>query len=86
MLRSDGGGEVVTLGTDLAAGERPQLLVPQGVWQGSRLKGSGRLALMGTTMSPGWDAADFDLAKREELSSQFPKFHEWIETLTRSQS
>src|SRR5882672_7708609 len=33
VLRPDGSGEVVTLGTDVAAGHRPQVLVPGGVWQ-----------------------------------------------------
>jgi hypothetical protein len=86
MLRPDGSGEVVTLGTGLAAGERPQVIVPQGVWQGSRLRGSGRVALMGTTMSPGWDEADFELGTREKLAREFPKFREWIEALTRVNS
>jgi predicted cupin superfamily sugar epimerase len=83
MLRSDGSGEVFTLGSDLSAGQRPQLVVPQGVWQGSRLKPGGQFALMGTTMSPGWDPADFELGQREVLQREFPKFRELVEMLTR---
>jgi len=83
LLRPDGSGEVLALGTNLPSGERPQLVVPQGVWQGSRLKGAGSFALMGTTMSPGWDAADFELGRRAELTQQFPAWRGWIERLTR---
>ena len=36
-LRPDGAGEVVTLGTDVPVGHRPQVLVPGGVWQGAAL-------------------------------------------------
>src|SRR5271167_1259356 len=49
LLRPDGTGEVVTLGPDLLAGQRPQVLVPGGVWQGACLGEGGRLALLGTT-------------------------------------
>ena len=38
LLYPDGHDEVVRLGTDLAAGERVQMVVPRGVWQGSRLR------------------------------------------------
>ncbi len=61
MLQLDpaGGGHVLTLGTDLAAGMRPQVVVPRGVWQGSRLKPGGSFALLGTTVSPGFDLRDY---------------------------
>ena len=36
-LLPDGTGQRVTIGSDLAAGERPQVIVPRGVWQGARL-------------------------------------------------
>jgi predicted cupin superfamily sugar epimerase len=34
-------GRVVAIGSDLAAGERPQVVVERGVWQGSRLGAAG---------------------------------------------
>lgn len=83
MLRADGGGEVVTLGTDLIAGMRPQVVVPGGVWQGSRLRDGGSFALLGTTMAPGFDISDFELADRAALRVQFPGFASAIERLTR---
>lgn len=61
------GPEVVHLGQDLLAGQRVQHLVPGGVWQGSRLLPGGRFALMGTTMAPGFDLADFTLGRRDQL-------------------
>ena len=41
QLAPDGSGRMVLLGTDLAAGERPQVVVPAGVWQGARLRSRG---------------------------------------------
>ena len=37
LLRPDGSGEMFRLGTDLAGGERPQLVVGRGTWHGSRV-------------------------------------------------
>src|SRR5271163_4109750 len=55
QLWPDGSSRVVRLGGDLASGMLPQLVVPKGVWQGSRLVLGGRVALLGCTVSPGFD-------------------------------
>src|SRR5687768_14866226 len=57
QLRSDGTGERIIIGNDIAAGMRVQVPVPANVWQGSRLCDGGKFALMGTTMAPGFDRA-----------------------------
>ena len=85
QLGPDGKGEVLVLGHDVAAGMRLQVLVPAGVWQGSRLRDDGQLALLGTTMSPGFDDADFDLGRRGELLRSHPAFRERILALTHPQ-
>jgi predicted cupin superfamily sugar epimerase len=48
------------LGTDLAAGERPQAVVPPGAWQAARSLGAW--TLVGCTVAPGFDFAGFELA------------------------
>ncbi len=68
-------GRVVTLGTDLRAGARPQVVVPAGVWQGARLAADGRVALLGTTMAPGFDPADFEIGDPAGLAERWPGFH-----------
>ncbi|MGH8917810.1 MAG: cupin domain-containing protein, partial [Actinomycetes bacterium] len=47
LLHPDGQAEEPLLGPDVAAGARPQLVVPAGVWQGSR--SLGEWTLVGTT-------------------------------------
>ncbi|MEO5618872.1 MAG: cupin domain-containing protein [Candidatus Eisenbacteria bacterium] len=77
-------GCVATLGTDLRAGQRPQLVVTAGVWQGARLAAGGRVALLGTTMAPGFDPADFEHGRRTELVADWPRHSAAITALTRS--
>jgi predicted cupin superfamily sugar epimerase len=79
-------GREVVLGTDLAAGERPQVVVPPGVWQGSALEPGADFALLGATMAPGFDYADYDQGQREELIQLYPEHAERIRQLTRGES
>ena len=71
------------LGGDLARGQRPQRVVPAGAWQATRLVEGGAWALLGTTMSPGFDPADFELARASELIPCFPAHRDTIEAFCR---
>jgi len=81
-LYADGHAASVVLGRDLDAGERPQAVVPRGIWQGARLRPGGRFALMGTTVAPGFDFADFELGERGALTAAYPAHAEMIAALT----
>jgi predicted cupin superfamily sugar epimerase len=52
--------ERLVLGPDLAAGERPQRVVPAGCWQTAKSLGAWTLA--GCTVAPGFEFASFELA------------------------
>jgi predicted cupin superfamily sugar epimerase len=83
QLWPDGTGKRVVLGRDIAKGELLQTVVPQGVWQGTRLIAGGKVALLGCTVSPGFDYADYASGKREQLVRGWPKWAEMLEKLTR---
>ena len=85
MLRLAPGeaGERVVIGTDLAAGERPQVVVRRGVWQGSRLVAGGAWALLGCTVSPGFEFEDYEAGVREDLVGEWVGREEMIVGLTR---
>lgn len=57
------GGDAIrhVLGADLAAGERPQFVVPAGWWQ--MAQSTGEWTLVGCTVAPGFDFAQFELAE-----------------------
>jgi hypothetical protein len=83
QLKEGGRGEIVVIGNDLMRGQRPQVVVERGVWQGSRLVEGGRWALLGCTVSPGFEFEDYDAGVRERLCSDWPEFAEEIAGLTR---
>jgi uncharacterized protein len=71
------------LGSDLAAGMIPQAVVPAGHWQGLRLEGADGWALLGATVSPGYEWEDFEIGNRAELLREFPMHRETIARFTR---
>jgi predicted cupin superfamily sugar epimerase len=83
LLHPDGTSETITLGQDIRAGQRVQVAVPRASWQGSFLQPGGAFALLGTTMAPGFDPADFELGERQALVRAYPDRRSLIEQLTR---
>jgi predicted cupin superfamily sugar epimerase len=83
QLLPDGSSRTITLGSDLANGQQPQVVVRGQVWQGCRLAPGGSFALMGTTMSPGFDYADYATGDRDQLSAQYPGAAHMIREYTR---
>ncbi len=84
QLYPDGRSAVFTLGPNLAAGQHVQLVVPAGMWQGTRLVGSGKVALLGCTISPGFNYSDYRSGKYEELAAKWPAEAGRIKKLTRA--
>ena len=52
----------VTLGPDLAAGQRPQAIVPAQAWQAA--ESIGDWSLVGCTVAPGFEFTAFELAPK----------------------
>jgi hypothetical protein len=83
QLPPGGQGKTLVIGNDLTKGQRPQVLVERGVWQGSRLIPGGSWALLGCTVSPGFEYEDYESAAREDLIAKWPDFETQILSLTR---
>jgi uncharacterized protein len=73
----------LTLGSNITAGEAFQCVVPAGCWFGAEVSGDG-YALVGCTVAPGFDFADFEMGSREVLQKQFPEQTEIIKRMTKS--
>ncbi|MGP8224568.1 MAG: cupin domain-containing protein [Terracidiphilus sp.] len=84
QLYPDGSSALFTLGPDLKAGQQVQLVVPAGVWQGARLVGEGKVALLGCTVTPGFDYADYRSGSYADLADKWPTEAVRIRRLTRS--
>lgn len=82
QLLPDGTGRTVVLGPDVLGGQAVQAVVPRGVWQGSLLEPGGDFALLGCTVAPGFEYADYEHGQRAALAAQYPAFAELIGRLT----
>ncbi len=82
-LSDDGTHKEHIIGNDISAGEIPQLIVAGGDWFGARVEDDDTYALVGCTVSPGFDFDDFELTPRNELIGKFPQHTDIIRELTR---
>ena len=83
VIHPDGKGEILLLGNDLTNGYRFQQLVKAGCWFASKPANENSFSLVGCTVAPSFDFADFEMAKQEELLKLFPQYQEWIQQLCR---
>jgi predicted cupin superfamily sugar epimerase len=58
-------------------------MVPGGHLFGMKVSEGGAYTLLGATVAPGFDFADFNMPSRAELIRQFPQHRALIESLTR---
>lgn len=85
LITEQGAHETIVLGRELAAGQRPQHVVPAGVWQAAvPHAGVAPHTLCGCTVAPGFDFADFEMPSRDVLTKLFPARMSLIAQLTRS--
>jgi hypothetical protein len=75
--------QIHRLGSDLEKGESFQTVVRAGSWFASAPAPGSEYALVGCTVAPGFDFADFELANRATLSAQYPEHAELIKQFTR---
>ena len=84
MLHPNGEGERRYLGNNVSGGEQPQAVVPRGVWQGLCIEKGDKdsFALLGTTVAPGFEFEDNEVAERAALVAKYSQFAELICKLT----
>lgn len=82
ILFPDGKMATVKLGQDPSNNEAFQFAIPKGAWFAAKPTDPNTYSLLGCTVAPGFDFADFELAKRESLVKKFPQHSKLINELT----
>jgi len=84
QIDEKGNGKLINIGNKIFEDETPQVIVPHGVWQGTKLKDprNGSWALLGCTVAPGFEFQNFHIKSREDLIIQFPDHKELITKYT----
>jgi predicted cupin superfamily sugar epimerase len=83
VLHDDGKMEIIKLGSDIMNGELFQYVVPANCWFASRPAPASKFCFVGCTVAPGFDFADFEMAKAETLIELFPLHEKIIKELCR---
>jgi uncharacterized protein len=82
VIHLNGNLEIIKLGNNPDNGEVFQAVVPAGVWFGSKPASESVYSLVGCTVAPGFDFADFEMAERGGLLTTYPQHEDIIRLLT----
>jgi predicted cupin superfamily sugar epimerase len=83
MISPKGEYTKVIIGRNFENGEIPQFVVPGGTWFAAEVGHKDSFSLLGCTVAPGFDFADFEMGGRDELTRLFPELMEIIFKLSR---
>ena len=87
LLYPDGTGKTVIIGPDILAGQNMEFVVPKGVWQGTKaINHENGYSLVGNTLTPGFEYADYTPGYRDQLQKGWPQFSDKIAERTREGS
>jgi len=78
MISPEGEHREVILGQQILDGEYLQYVVPAGWWFGAEPAEGVEWSLVSCTVAPGFDFADFEMGKSENLIEQFPHLKDFI--------
>lgn len=84
VLQPDGAVRRMDLGRDIQRGEQLQAVVPAGRWFAAEPAAGTEFALVGCAVVPGFEFADFELARKDELIRSFPAHADLIGRLCRA--
>jgi len=65
---------------------RPQHLVPAETWFAACVNAPDSFTLLGCTVAPGFDFADYEIGKRHELLKHYPQHDKIIRQFTREET
>ncbi|HBA84801.1 MAG TPA: hypothetical protein DCZ95_11970 [Verrucomicrobia bacterium] len=82
VLHPHGEYRRILLGRDPEQGETFQAVIPANAWFGAQVEQPDSYTLIGCTVAPGFDFADFELARRDDLLRLYPNHKDLIEPLT----
>jgi predicted cupin superfamily sugar epimerase len=83
VIYQDGYYQLIKLGANIQQDEVFQAVVSAGAWFASETNANGVYSLVGCTVAPGFDFADFELASAQKLIVDFPVHEQLIKRLCR---
>ncbi|RNC87071.1 MAG: cupin domain-containing protein [Winogradskyella sp.] len=83
VISENGSLSTIKIGNDISNGEIPQFTVQKHDWFAAKVKNPDTFALVGCTVSPGFDFRDFELASHDMLVEKYPEHKALIKAFTR---
>jgi predicted cupin superfamily sugar epimerase len=81
MIGKDGTLNTAKVGRNIEGGELLQLVIPKDTWFAAEVTHTDGYALVGCTVSPGFEFSDFELGQKSKLTEKYPEHAGLIERL-----
>ncbi|MFL5729524.1 MAG: cupin domain-containing protein [Cytophagaceae bacterium] len=81
LMLDEAGLKIVLLGKNAEAGESLQAIVPAHTWFAARLRDQKDFALVSCTVAPGFEFADFELGKKQDMKKRFPQYEKLLDEM-----
>ncbi len=81
IISPDGHLKCIQISNQLKEEHFLQYTVPYGHWFAAELEDKSGFALLGCSVSPGFDFKDFEMAEKTEMLTLYPKHKEIIDRL-----
>ena len=82
IITPPGQHKLIKLGKNPKRGESFQVVIPSGGWFGAAVNNPRAYSLVGCTVAPGFDFADFEPGNCRQLLAQYPQHAKIIRRLT----
>jgi predicted cupin superfamily sugar epimerase len=83
IISNEGEVAQITVGNNLSEGQYLQFTIPRDSWFAARVQDINSFTLVGCTVAPGFEFADFELASKKQLIDLYPVHTDLISGLTR---
>jgi predicted cupin superfamily sugar epimerase len=83
LISSEGIYSKIILGQNITEDENLQYTIPRETWFAAEVKDKTTYSLVGCTVSPGFDFADFEMGKGSVLIKRFPQHSDIITSLSK---
>lgn len=79
LIPEEGESEMITMGSDILSGQKPQVVIKAGTIFCAKMKKGGEYSLIGATLSPAFEYGDYQDVKSADIILKYPQYEDFLQ-------